>query len=98
MGIYTTSYLSSDWVIEHEVVRGHIGVAYGLISAYYYWKDYTFSYIINGALNGYSYDSVTIYEKERVTLDASVGVFVQKMDKIEKEARNVKNLVMEESS
>ncbi len=77
------------------MVRGHIGSAYGLISAYYYWKDYTFSYIINGALNGYSYDNVTIYEKERVVLDDSVNVFIQKIEKIEREERNKKNLMIE---
>ena len=71
-------------------------MAYGLISAYYYWKDYTFSYIINGALNGYSYDNVTIYEKERVMLDASVSVFVQKMEQMEREQiMSRKNLVVE---
>lgn len=74
--------MQTDVVIEHEVVRGHIGDAYGLISAYYYWKDYTYSYIINGALNGYGYDNLTIYEKERVMLDASVNAFVQKIEQV----------------
>jgi hypothetical protein len=98
MGIYTTSYLQNDVVIEHEVVRGHIGSAYGLISAYYFWKDYTFSYIINGALNGFSYDSVTIYEKERVTLHASVNAFVMKMAQLSEKREAQKNLVSESSA
>lgn len=61
------------------MVRGHTGSAYGLISGYHFWKDYSFSYIINGALNGYGYDSSTIYEKETVTIHQSVDGFLQKM-------------------
>jgi hypothetical protein len=54
-GLYTTTYSSSDTVIKHEVVKGHLGAAYGLISGYFFWKSYTLNYIINGALNGYKY-------------------------------------------
>jgi len=79
-GIFTTSYESSDIIIEHEVVRGHTGSAYGLISGYHFWKNYTFSYIINGALNGYAYDSTSIYEKERTTIHQSVDAYIQKID------------------
>lgn len=50
LGLYTTSYIQSDVVINHEIVKGHIGDAYGLLSALYFWKRYTFSYIISGAL------------------------------------------------
>ncbi len=53
LGLYTTSYRVSDIVISHEVVRGHIGDAYGLLSGLYFWKNHTFTYIISGALNGY---------------------------------------------
>lgn len=60
-GIYTTSYDESDMIIEHEVVRGHIGDAYGLFSGYHFWSDYSFSYIINGALYGYTQDYSSIY-------------------------------------
>jgi hypothetical protein len=80
LGMFTTtSYSSVDRLIEHEVVRGHTGSAYGLISGYNFWNDYTFSYIINGALNGYGYDSNTIYEKEAMTIHKSVDAFVQKL-------------------
>ena len=63
LGLYTTSYLLNDVVIDHEVVRGHTGSAYGLVSGHWFWKDFTFAYIINGALNGYTYGTGTIYEK-----------------------------------
>lgn len=62
-GIYTTSYRSTDSVIPHEIVRGHTGDAYGLKSAYYFWGNYTLTYIINGALYGYEEKTGTIYER-----------------------------------
>lgn len=52
-GIYTTSYRSYDNVIPHEIVKGHLGEDHGMISAFYFWKNYTLTYIINGALYGY---------------------------------------------
>ena len=61
LGIYTTSYLD-DSVIDHEVVHGHLGDNVGLISAEYFWKNYAFSYIINGALNGYETKNGSFYE------------------------------------
>lgn len=61
LGLYTTSYRQSDIVIEHSVTRGHTGSAYGLISAHYFFKDLTFAYIINGALNGYKNIPNSIY-------------------------------------
>jgi len=62
LGIYTTSYLYSDIIIEHEVVRGHLGSAYGLISGYHYWGDYILSYIVNGVLDGYVFTDDCYYE------------------------------------
>jgi hypothetical protein len=61
--MFQTSYWKGDVIIEHEVVTGHTGVAYGLISGYNYWKDYTYSYIINGALNGYGDGGESIFYK-----------------------------------
>lgn len=52
-GIYTTSYRKSDNIIAHEVVRGHLGADHGMISGLHFWNNYTLTYIINGALNGY---------------------------------------------
>jgi hypothetical protein len=67
-GLYTTTYRTSDQIIPHQIVRGHTGSSYGLISAYYYWGNdtlgnYTLTYIVNGALNGYGPGNGTIYEK-----------------------------------
>lgn len=61
LGVYTTTYRRTDTIINHEVVRGHTGSAYGLISAQHFWEDYTITYIINGALQGYKYGTGTIY-------------------------------------
>ena len=62
LGLTTSTYRMNDMVINHEVVRGHHGAAYGLISAQHFWKDYTLTYIISGALNGYKYNTGSIYE------------------------------------
>lgn len=67
-GLYTTTYRKSDQIIPHEVVRGHTGSAYGLASAYYFWGNYTLTYIMNGALYGYDDNTGTIYERERMLL------------------------------
>ena len=83
LGLYSTTYLKNDKVIEHEVAQGHLGAAYGLISAYFMWKNYTFSYIINGALNGYKYGTGTIYEQERLIIHESVDSFVKEIAKKE---------------
>ncbi len=80
-GIFTSGYSIVDISIEHEVVRGHTGSAYGLISGYNFWNDYTFSYIINGALHGYSYDSNCLYEKEASTIHRSVDTFLRNFQK-----------------
>lgn len=72
LGIYTTSYLN-DIVIDHEVARGHLGNSDGLISGYFYWGSYCFSYVINGALNGYGNKTTTIYEVERVLVHSAVN-------------------------
>ncbi len=79
LGIFTTGYSSVDISIEHEIVRGHTGSAYGLISGYNFWNDYTFSYIINGALYGYGYDSNVMYEKEASTIHRSVDSFLKNL-------------------
>ncbi len=71
-GIYTTTYRKNDIIISHEVVKGHLGAAYGLISAQLFWKDYTMTYIISGALNGYKYGTGTIYEYERLAIHSAV--------------------------
>lgn len=62
-GLYTSSYRTNDQVIPHTTVRGHIGDAYGLISAYYMFENYTMTYIVNGAQYGYTYDKNSIFEK-----------------------------------
>jgi hypothetical protein len=71
-GLFTTTYRKTDIIIDHEVVRGHIGAAYNLISAQYFWKDYTLTYIVSGALNGYQYGTGTIYEYERMKIHSAV--------------------------
>jgi hypothetical protein len=53
-------------------VRGHYGDAYGLLSALYFWKNYTLTYIISGALEGYTFDKDAIYEQERILLHKAV--------------------------
>lgn len=68
LGLYTTTYLANDMIIPHTRVRGHLGAAYGLISGYHFWGNYTLTYIINGALHGYGYGTSTIYEKERLLI------------------------------
>jgi len=75
-GLYTTTYRTTDMIIPHEIVRGHTGSAYGLISAYYFWGNYTLTYMVNGALNGYTYGTGTIYEKERLMLCEAASNFV----------------------
>lgn len=78
-GLYTTTYRSTDTVIPHEVVRGHTGSAYGLVSGYYFWGKYTMTYIVNGALYGYQYNTGTIYERERMLINSAVADFVKGM-------------------
>lgn len=78
-GIYTTTYRKTDMVIPHEVVRGHTGSAYGLISGYYFWGNYTLTYIVNGALNGYGYGTGTIYEKERLLIYEAATKYINAM-------------------
>ena len=68
LGIFTTTYRSSDILISHEVVKGHTGAAYNLISAQHFWGGYTLTYAINGALNGYKSVANSIYEYERVAI------------------------------
>ena len=61
LNFYTTTYRKSDTVIPHEVVWGHSGTAYVLISGNYFWGNYTLTYIVNGALNRYEYVKDSIY-------------------------------------
>lgn len=86
LGVYTTTYRDNDKVLDHEVLQGHLGAAYGLISAYFYWKNYTFAYIINGALNGYKYGTGTIYEAERLAIHSGVETFINSLER-EKEVK-----------
>ena len=44
-------------------MRGHIGESYGLISEYGYCGNYSYSYAINGARNGYHYINESFYER-----------------------------------
>ena len=62
LGMYGTTYRKNDVIISHTTVRGHLGAAYNLISGLHFWENYTLTYIINGALNGYKYGTGTIYE------------------------------------
>ena len=80
LGMYTTSYSLSDIVIEHQVLRGHTGSKYGLISAYYYWKNYSFSYIVNGALNDYENDPNSMYQVERQLIHKSINNFINRIE------------------
>lgn len=59
------------------MVRGHLGAAYNLISGMHFWDNFTLTYIINGALNGYKYGTGTIYEYERLSVHKAVEEFVQ---------------------
>ena len=76
LGLYGTTFRKNDRVISHEEVKGHLGAAYNLISAQHFWKDYTLSYIISGALNGYKYGTGTIYEYERLAIHSAVEAFI----------------------
>ena len=76
LGLYTT-YRPNDIVLQHKVLRGHLGAAYGLISGYYFWDNYTLTYQINGALNGYGYGTGTIYEKERLLIHEAIENYLQ---------------------
>ena len=80
LGLYTTTYWRNDQVIEHEVVRGHSGSAYKLISGQYFWGDWTMTYIISGALHGYKYGTGTIYPYERTTIHNAVDKFTKTIE------------------
>jgi hypothetical protein len=72
-GLYKTSMLMVDRIIPHEVVVGHIGESYGLLSGYYFWKDFTFSFYFSGNMNGYINDTGTMYEQERMAVHSVVA-------------------------
>ena len=63
LGLSTTGFAHVDSVFDHEVLVGHTGDSYGLISGYYFWRDYTFSYYFTGNLKGYTIDPRSFYEK-----------------------------------
>lgn len=90
LGLFTTTYRKTDTIITHKVVKGHTGSAYNLISAQHFWDDYTLTYIINGALNGYKYGTGTIYEYERLSIYSAVEKFINSSQSIE-----IMNLVRE---
>ena len=76
LGLYGTTYRKNDQIISHKCVRGHLGAAYNLISGLHFWDDFTLTYIINGALNGYKYGTGTIYEYERLSIHKAVQQFI----------------------
>jgi CubicO group peptidase (beta-lactamase class C family) len=76
LGLFGTSFRRNDWIIEHEEVRGHTGGAYNLISAQFFWGNYTLTYIVNGALNGYKWGTGTIYEYERLAIHQAVQTYL----------------------
>lgn len=77
LGLYTTTYRANDQVIGHEVVTGHLGSAYGLISGYHYWKEWSLAYMVNGALEGYKWGNGTIYEKVRLEIHEAIQQYTQ---------------------
>lgn len=79
LGLFGTTYRANDKIIDHEVVKGHTGAAYNLISGQHFWDRYTFTYIISGSLNGYKYGTGTIYEYERLQIHKSVQTFLQSL-------------------
>ena len=84
LGLFTTTERKNDILINHEVVTGHTGSAYNLISAQHFWGDYTLTYIINGALNGYGYGTGTVYEVEAIRIHTAVENFVKSAAEEEK--------------
>jgi len=71
------------------VVKGHTGAAYNLISAQHFWGDYTLTYIISGALNGYKYGTGTIYEYERLGIYRAGDTFVNSLQQSSETALNL---------
>jgi len=47
-----------------------------MISALYYWKNYTLAYIINGALNDYEHVEGQFYEGERIKINEAVSKYI----------------------
>ena len=78
LGLYTTTHYTNDIVIAHEQVTGHEGLAYGMLSAFYFWKDYILTYSVTGSLHGYAYPNITtIYEFERSAITNAIDKFIQ---------------------
>ena len=76
LGIASFGYYPNDNVLKNKFTVGHTGSGYGLISAYYYSGDWAFSFVINGILNGYTYNNDSIYQVERQWVNALVDRFV----------------------
>ena len=71
------------------MVKGHTGAAYNLISAQHFWGEYTLTYIISGALNGYKYGTGTIYEYERLAIYNAGDEFVKSLQQTNELALNL---------
>jgi hypothetical protein len=61
---------------KHRTVVGHTGDAYGLASCYFYSGEYTVAYAISGSLNGYKYNSSSIFAVERQMIHDLTSQFV----------------------
>lgn len=47
------------------MVVGHVGDAYGLASAYFYYGNYSVAYVMSGILNGYTESKNSHFTVER---------------------------------
>lgn len=63
-------------ILTNKVVRGHTGSGYGLISGYFYWNEFAFTYVVNGILNGYTYNSQKIYQVQRQKIHKIVDEYI----------------------
>lgn len=84
-GLFRTTYRWTDTIIPHQVVIGHIGDAYGLLSGLHFWGKYTLTYIISGSLDGYRTDTGTIYEYERMAIHSAAAAFFQASSRFPRE-------------
>jgi hypothetical protein len=76
LGIASFGYYPNDNVLKNRFTVGHTGSGFGLISAYYYAGDWAFAFVINGILNGYTYNNASIYQVERQFVNALVNKFI----------------------
>ena len=57
---------------------GHTGSGYGLISGMYYTDSYAFVYVVNGILDGYTYNAnETIYQLQRRDIHKFIEAFIE---------------------